>query len=199
MISIEQARHLYTGADPVHDFAHVLRVLHLAERITAAEGANWAIVRAAVLLHDANREGEAHQEAAGDLVRTHLPGADTAFTEAVRHAVRSHRYSAGVEPRTLEAKVVFDADKLDSIGAVGVARAFAYAGRHLHPLYVPADDTAPVTAAQRDTSAYHEYLYKLRHIAGRLYTPTAQRIAAERHVFMAGFFERLKQEVEGMA
>ena len=131
MITIAEAKRHYEQADAVHDFDHVLRVLALAEHIGRAEGANLEIVQAAALLHDAGRgkaetDGLDHAAVAADRARTILAEHLLAKAEAVAHAIAAHRFCTGPEPSTLEAQVLFDADKLDAIGAVGVARAFAY-------------------------------------------------------------------------
>ncbi len=134
MISIEFARSLYPAdADSAHDFDHVLRVVHLADRIAQAEGADRDIVHAAALLHDIGLdEGRAgHETSAANRAQEILSaqGYDETFCNAVAHAIESHRFRSGPTPQTLEAQVLFDADKLDAIGAIGIARAFAF-GEH---------------------------------------------------------------------
>ena len=133
MITIEEARHHYQGADAVHDFDHVRRVLALAERLARAEGADVEIVRTAALLHDAARgQGDRlaadHAQAGAEIARRLLAGHPPEKIEAVAHAIAAHRFRAGPSPQTLEAMVLHDADKLDAIGAIGVARAFAFGG-----------------------------------------------------------------------
>jgi uncharacterized protein len=204
MLDVEAVRPLYDGADPIHDFSHVERVLVMAERIAEAEGADLEIVRAAALLHDISREDEDNHQAgdhallaaerARDLLRA--AGGSPEFVEAVAHAIAAHRFRNAVEPQTLEAKVLFDADKLDTIGAVGVARAFAYGslmGQRLwgevSPDYEPGGDEAH--------TAHHEFHYKLQHIKGRMYTPTGLAIAEERHRYMVEFYRRMADEVAG--
>ncbi|GAB4447746.1 MAG: HD domain-containing protein [Anaerolineae bacterium] len=205
MITLEEARALYAGAEMVHDFDHVLRVLALAERIGAAEGADIDIVRTAVLLHDterarADREGGDHAEMAAARARTLLAGADPAFVEAVAHAIHAHRFRNDMTPRTLEAQVVFDADKLDAIGAVGVARAFSFGGLHGQRLWAEA---IPAGYDGHDFgdehTPRHEFTYKLAQIKDRLYTPTGRAIAEARHRFMEAFFARMADEVAGRA
>jgi len=210
MIPLEVARTFYADRDPVHDFDHVLRVLALARRIAQAEGADLAIVETAVLLHDIHRvtEDEAapgtgpdHAQLAADQARTILaaldPAPSPAFTEAVAHAIAAHRFRGSVEPQTLEARCVFDADKLDAIGAIGVARAYAYGARNGQKLWgeVPAgyDGTSP------EHTPHHEFIYKLSRIPDRLMTETGRAIARERAAFMRAFFERLAAEVHGDA
>lgn len=210
-ITIEQARAFYVDADSAHDFEHILRVTKMAERLAQQEGADIEIARAAALLHDIARHDEDH----GD---THLDHADVsardakifllqngateAFGERVAEAIRSHRFRGLQKPQSLEAKILFDADKLDSIGAVGIARAYAESGRQNQKLYSEPQPDAVATRRQHNaTRQQHtpvdEFHVKLKHLHARFYTATAKKIAAERHVYMTEFFERLTREVHG--
>lgn len=114
------------------------------------------------------------------------------------HCIEAHRFRTGPEPRTLEAQVVFDADKLDALGAVGVARAFAYAGHRGHRLWAPLAEVM-ASPAPHDASytPVHEFWHKLRHLPDRLYTATAQAMARECLAFMEAFFRRLDAECLG--
>lgn len=215
MPSIEQARAWYADADPVHDFNHILRVLALAERLARAMGADLEIVRAAVLLHDAHGAapgtgtgGEAGRAAhhlesaefAGAVLRGE--GWPAERIEAVQHCIRAHRFRGTEAPRSLEAQILFDSDKLDVLGAIGAARALAYAALAGQPL------TGEPSASFRATgqkepgephTPYHEFLFKLSKIKGRLHTPAARALAEERHRYLAEFFDRLALEVRGEA
>lgn len=203
-ITPEFARTLYDNGDPVHDFDHVLRVLSLARRIGLAEGADMAIVETAVLLHDVHRADTPDSETdhavlsaerARRLLAQLNPVPDPAFVDAVAHAIAAHRFRNAIEPLTIEAKTVFDADKLDAIGAIGVARAYAYSGRIGRRLW---GEVPPGYAGDDpEHTAHHEFVYKLARIRERLYTATGRAIAEERHVYMAGFFERLAREIRG--
>ncbi|MGQ9851300.1 MAG: HD domain-containing protein [Aggregatilineaceae bacterium] len=211
MISLEFARSLYDDSDPVHDFDHVLRVLALARRIGQAEGADMAVVETAVLLHDIGRADEdqlAHvhnaetadhawqsAERAREILARLDPPPTSAFIEAVAHAVAAHRFRSAVAPQTLEAKVVFDADKLDAIGAIGVARAFAYGGMTGQKLWGEVPPNYSGSGAEH--TPHHEFVYKLSRIAERMQTETGRAIACERHAFMQAFFERLTREIKG--
>ncbi len=207
MITIEFARTLYpAAADSAHDFDHVLRVVAMADRIAQAEGADREVVQAAALLHDIGLdEGRAgHETSAANRAREILSerGYDEAFCEAVAHAIEAHRFRSGPPPRTLEAKVLFDADKLDAIGAIGVARAFAFGAHRGQKLWgeVPPDYTDQmngVEADPREHTAVHEFHVKLSKIKDRMFTATGKKIADERHAFMIQFYERLDREVRG--
>lgn len=217
MPTIEDARSWYPQNDPIHGIEHILRVYRLAERIAVEEGAELRIVRAAVLLHDAqgpnseneepsqinptSRSAHHHHSArfAGDILRAEGWGEED--IAAVQHCIRTHRFRDDTEkPETLEAKVLFDADKLDAIGAIGVARAIAYAARAGQPIYSPPSEhflQTGETIPSEPHSAYHEYLFKLRVLKRRMFTPSGRDLAEERHRFMAEFFERLASEIYG--
>jgi uncharacterized protein len=204
MITIDEARQHYHGADAIHDFDHVLRVLALAERLAEAEGADLEIVRAATLLHDvARHHGDRlatdHAQAGADIARRLLEGHPPEKVEAVAHAIAAHRFRTGPTPQTLEAKVLHDADKLDAIGAIGVARAFAFGGHKGQHLW----GEVPPNYAEDETNRHehtpiHEFHFKLIRIRDRLLTESARRLAGERHAFMVTFFERLEREVRGL-
>lgn len=206
MITIEQARAYYHGAESAHDFDHVLRVLALAEKLARAEGADLEIVRAAVLLHDIARADEDttggdHAEMAADRAREILSARGVApeKIDAIAHAIAAHRFRTNAPPQTLEAKILFDADKLDSIGAVGVARAYQVSGALNQRLWSEVSPDALATRQQRNSnhSAYAEFVVKLSKVRDRLFTATARQIAAERHAYMADFFARLEKEIHG--
>ena len=201
MITIEQARRHYQAAEAVHDWGHVLRVLALAERMAKAEGADLEIVRSATLLHDIARDGSHtdHAQAGAEMARHLLAGHPPDRVEAVAHAIAAHRFRSGPAPQTLEAKIVHDADKLDAIGAVGVARAFAYGGLNGQRLWAEVPPGYMESEATRhEHTPIHEYKAKLTQIRGRLLTDSGRRLAEERHAFMVTFFERLELEVRGL-
>jgi uncharacterized protein len=205
LIAVEAVRHLYDSIDAVHDFDHVLRVLALAERLCQEEGADLEIVRAAALLHDVARgRGDRletdHAQAGAEVARQLLAEHPTEKVEAVAHAIAAHRFRTGPEPQTLEARVLHDADKLDAIGAIGVARAYAYGGHEGQRLWakVPAD-YGESQANRHEHTPVHEYHIKLVKIKDRLLTESARRMATERHAVMVAFYERLEREVRGLA
>jgi uncharacterized protein len=121
----------------------------------------------------------------------------------VVHCIEAHRFrDRSVQPATLEACCLYDADKLDSIGAIGVARAFAFGGAHGSRLWSEPWHGAPPDEAKPQGSAYtpvHEYVYKLQRLQATLYTASARAVAAQRHHFMAMFFDQLDAEMQGLA
>ena len=119
----------------------------------------------------------------------------------VQHCIRAHRFRDDREPpATLEAQVLFDADKLDAIGAIGVARAIGYAVGAGQPACAPVSpqfiETGQLSPGEPH-SAYHEYIFKLRHIKERMFTRSGRELAEVRHRLMSDFFERLREEMEG--
>ena len=116
------------------------------------------------------------------------------FADRVSAAVRTHRYRDDNRPQTLEAEIVYDADKLDSLGAVGVGRAFLFAGRENARLHNTAEEALNSPAYSREDTAYREYLVKLRYLPESMLTAPGKRIAMERAGFMHDFFEQLEKE-----
>jgi uncharacterized protein len=211
MPTIEAARAWYPEVDPVHGFDHILRVYHMVEKLAEAEGADLEIVRAAALLHDAQgsqtsggEEGRLdHHQASAEFAHQILDAESWPPEQiaAVQHCILAHRFrDNSAVPQTLEAKILFDADKLDVIGAVGIARTIAYDVVVNQPIYAQ-PSTRFLESGQKEPgephSSYHEYLFKLRVIKDRLFTRTAQAIAEERHRFMVQFFDRLVGEERG--
>ncbi|MGD8473049.1 MAG: HD domain-containing protein, partial [Anaerolineae bacterium] len=185
MITVEKAREYYEEADAIHDFDHVQRVLATAERLARAENADWEIVRTATLLHDVarghgDRMAEDHAHAGAEIARQLLSGHPPEKVEAVAHAVAAHRFRAGPAPQTIEAKVLHDADKLDAIGAIGVARAFAFGGFEGQRLWADVPPGYQESLATRhEHTPVHEFHMKLSKIKDRLLTPSARKLAAE--------------------
>ncbi len=209
MPTLEQAQVWYAGADPVHDYQHILRVYRMAERLAQAEGADLEVVRAAALLHDAEgttpggAERATHHFSSAEFAAEVLQaeGWPVERIAAVQHCIRAHRYRDTREPpQTIEAKVIFDADKLDVFGAIGACRTAAYAALDGQPFFaVPSARfvAAGETELGEPHSAYHEFVFKLSKIKDRLFTPTARAIAVARHRYLAEFFDRLQAEWSG--
>jgi uncharacterized protein len=213
MPTIQEARAWYSQADPVHNFDHVMRVYAMAERLAQAEGADLEIVRAAALLHDAQGsapggEGQqraTHHHSSAEFAAQVLQaeGWPAARIAAVQHAIRAHRFRDQTEPpQTLEARVLFDADKLDVLGAIGAARTIAYAVLDGQPVYAEPSVHFRQTGEKEPGephSSYHEFIFKLSKVKDRLFTPTARAIAVERHQYLVDFYRRLQAEERGEA
>lgn len=210
-ITIETARNWYLDADPVHDFEHVLRVYRLSERIAQAEVADLEVVHAAALLHDS--KGATPGSGSQARREHHLTSADFAGEvlqaegwpsdriAQVQHCIRAHRFRhTGERPETIEAQCLFDADKLDVLGAIGAARTIAYAALAGQPPYAEPSAQFLATGHTQEGephSAYHEYLFKLSRVKDQLFTATGREIARQRDAFLAAFFEQLQAEWYG--
>ncbi len=200
------ARNHFADAKYSHDWEHTERVYRLCMHIGRVEGADLEILAIAAYLHDIGRAIQdrskgtlCHAEqgariADGILEKYPMPPEKK---ENIIHCIISHRYRNSHHPQSLEAKVLFDADKLDAIGAVGIARAYLFAGEVGAVLHNP--DMDPLTAKpySRDDTGYREYLVKLSKIKDRMLTPEGRHMAQERHAFMEEFFSRFLKEFEG--
>lgn len=210
MLTLETARNWYPQADPVHGFDHIARVYRMSERLALAEGADLEIVHAAALLHDIEGSHPAGDERANHHLQSSDIAAEILQNEgwpderiaAVQHCIRAHRYRDDREPpATIEAKVLFDADKLDVLGAIGVARTIGYAVQAGQPIYAQPSAlllTSGVEEPGEPHSAYHEHLFKLSRVKDRLFTDSARKIAADRHAYLDTYFKRLIAEMDGL-
>ena len=205
-------RRIATGADhhkPSHDLDHVGRVVALACHLARVEGADEVLTASAAWLHDIERGaedagGEDHA-VAGARVARELLGGGPLFSrddvETIADAIASHRFRSGPSPASPEARCLFDADKLDALGAVGVGRAYMMAGEHGQRLHSqPHLDAKARHVGEIDHTRYspvEEHAVKLRHLPGRMTTDEGRRMARGRADFMASFFDELAKEVEG--
>ena len=196
------------GAPGCHDFAHTQRVMINADiLLTSNPDADANTVRLAALLHDIARPEElqakgkiCHAEYGAKMARKLLIEYnfnDPVLIKRVKNAILRHRFRRNHPPQTLEEQIIYDADKLDSIGAVGIGRAFYFAGREGAKLHNSANAALNSAAYSRDDSAYREYLVKLRHIPERMLTEAGRELATERATFMDHFFQRLNHEIFG--
>ena len=202
----ERARKLFLEAAGSHDWDHTRRVVRLCEHIGRVERADLQVLRMAAYLHDVGRccqdrsfGRQCHAREGARLAAAILADLplDESQKENIVHCVRSHRFRENHAPATLEASVLFDADKLDAIGAVGVARAYLFAGEVGARLHNPDIDVTAAPAYSENDTGYREYLVKLQHIHTRMLTAEGRRLAAERHAFMQSFFDRFIKEIAG--
>lgn len=203
----EYARARHEGAGPSHDFSHVERVYRLVERIAAAEGADLLTVRLAALLHDTGRvresvrgeEADRHEELSATLAEPFLRGLglDDGRVAAVLEAILCHRHRRGRPARSLEARCLYDADKLDSLGAVGAARAYLWLGEHGRSVYYPREGWMNIDRANNASavdSFQREWHIKLKGLKDRMYTAEGRRLAEERHRRMETILAWLEDE-----
>ncbi len=191
--------------DAAHDLAHLLRVLAMARRIADEEGAHDScVLTAAALLHDLVALPKNHPDraqssrlaaiAAGDLLRT-LAFPDNRIG-AVAHAIEAHSFSAGIEPLTPEARALQDADRLDALGAIGLARCFAVSGALGRSLVDTEDPLAEHRPLDDGRWALDHFQVKLLRLPGLMRTAAGRRIGAERAAFVEAFMRRMAAECE---
>jgi len=187
-----------------HSKSHVERVYNLAVRIAKEENADLDVVKAAVLLHDIARamedEGkiEDHATEGAKIARKVLEEADfpKEKIDKVIHCIEVHRFKKGMEAESSEAKILQDADRLDIIGAIGLARTFARGGWSNIPIYDPSIPPKKKYDGKSLTSVNHIY-EKILKAKDTITTNTARKIAEERYKFVEEFLERLLKEWKG--
>lgn len=209
----EAARELEAGS---HDMHHVRRVYSLSLQLGLAIGdVNLDVLLPAAILHDIARKKEDerrpqsfdHAEEGAKMAYEILEanGLDQ-FKDEICYCIRTHRYRGHLIPNTLEAQVLSDADKLDGVGAVGIARTFMWSGKVGAPLYSDVDiekykrtnlDEKGRCIKEEIHASNLEYELKLKRIGDRLFTGQAHAIFNQRIRFMNLFFETLKNEIEG--
>ncbi len=204
----QTAKKLTTDSNGSHDWFHTRRVYDLCMKIGKKEGANLDILGMAAFLHDIGRPFQdrskgkiCHAEKGAELAADILSKIDIPeeYRDNIIHSIHTHRFRGSNRPETIEAKVLFDADKLDSIGAVGIGRAFLFAGEVGATLHNP--DVAPEECESytKNDTCYREYKIKLTKVKDRMLTKEGCRIALERHRFMESFFDRFMMEFRGAA
>jgi uncharacterized protein len=202
--SIEAFAH-ETGlrADAAHDMAHLTRVVTSAERLAVEEGASLDVVMPAAWLHDCvhvpvtSPDRPRASVMAGDAAVAQLRaiGYPEALHEAIHHAIAAHSFSAKIPPVTLEAQVVQDADRLDAIGAIGVARCLMLGGQLGRVLYDADDPFAERRAPSDAVSSIDHFYTKLLTLAGTMQTASGRREAARRTAFMHTYLGQLRSEI----
>lgn len=188
---------------PAHDYLHVCRVAKLARNIALNEGASIEIVTAAALLHEQINLPKNHPEAfrSGDVCAEEVSkllfceGVSKSFIKDVYDCVRDHAYSKGELPHSLEARILQDADRLDAIGAIGIARCFATCGE-LNRNFYHEDDPFCVSRTPNDSTwgvdHFFQKLLKIEHI---LHTKTAQDLSKKRTEIMHQFLQSFHDEI----
>lgn len=189
--------------DSAHDLAHILRVAHLAQELAEAEGADVPTCVAGALLHDLVYRPKNHPESsqtaamAAELVPRwcrETPGLEDR-ADAVAHAVEAHSWSGGGAPDTLEAKVVQDADRLEAIGAIGIARVFATGGSFGSRLWHPTDPWAENRAWDDKAYTLDHFFRKLLKLADGMQTRSGRRLAEARQQVLTAYLAALRVEL----
>ena len=194
------------GKGGCHGPDHTERVHATALYIGRLMNARLDVLSAAALLHDIGRQAETenkgrvcHAAKGADMATTILQqfDFDSQTVEDILHCIATHRFRGDAVPLSLEAKILFDADKLDSIGAIGIGRAFLFAGQIGARLHNTNSDVENTLSYSIDDTAYREFKVKMSKIKDRMLTPEGKRLAQERHAFMEVFFNRLELEIQG--
>ena len=175
------------GYDPAHGWPHVIRVLKIARRIAEEIRGkiDWLVLETAIALHDIGRNlpgSDHHAIKSAVFAEEVLPslGYDKGSVEAIVHAIRSHSYSLGESAETVEAKILSDADKIDALGAVGIARVI-HTGCQLHRSF--------------KESLLHFY-EKILNLPSLMYLDVSKRIAEERISIIQSFVKELEKELD---
>jgi len=205
----EKVRKSLLSAPGCHDWDHTRRVFYNAVKIAEEEMKHSIvdifIIKTAALLHDIARPEELKREGkichallgskiAPDILRE-CGVSDEKIIAKIAECIKRHRYRGkNPPPETIEEKIIFDADKLDSIGAVGVGRAIHFSGRIGSRLHNTEEEAINSVAYSENDSAYREYLVKLRHIPDKMLTDSGKKFATKRIEFMHLFFNTLNKE-----
>jgi uncharacterized protein len=195
-----------SGTDGSHDLSHIVRVWRNARRIAGTEPVcDTELLLAGVILHDCvpveknsplrDHASRLSAVRARDIVAPLLWTAQR--VDGLAHAIETHSFSAGLVPETLEAKILQDADRLDAIGAIGIARCFHVGGRMGGALYHPGDPAAEARPLDDRAYALDHFAAKLFKVADGFLTPEGQRMAAARTELMTEFVAAFRAEVEG--
>lgn len=187
-----------------HDIDHTLRVRDLCMQIWQIEWADLETLEIAALLHDIWRPKEfetkweiCHAEYWANLAWEFLKNLwlEQDKVDNIVYCISTHRFRKWNPPETLEAKILFDADKLDCIWAVGIGRAFMCAGEIWAKLHNDKwVDIEKTEEYSKDDTAYREYVIKLRKIKDKMFTETGKKLAEKRHKLMEIFFDELLDE-----
>ena len=198
-----KARELYPATDPAHDFLHVRRVAATAIKLAREEHADLMVVLPAAYFHDfvsipkddprrAQASALSAQAAAEYLSDAGYP---RQYLDAIRHAIRAHSFSAGIPCETVEAKVVQDADRLDSLGAIGIARCFTTTALMGRPYYQEHDPFAENRTLDDRNYAVDHFFVKLFKLSETLQTKSARNEAARRVAFLHYYLKQLRSEI----
>ena len=193
-----------SDSDAAHDAAHIERVVSNARKLASEENARLEIVVPAAWLHDcvtvAKNSAERPMasrlaaEKAGQFLRQNAYPAE--YIPDIMHAIAAHSFSAQIEPETLEARVVQDADRLDAIGAIGIARCFMVGGALSTRLYDPIDPFADSRPADDAANVIDHFYIKLLRLADTMKTNAGREEAFRRTAFMHLYLDQLRRELQ---
>lgn len=206
--------------DPGHNMEHTMRVYNVClELAKDVHGVDLEVIKYAALLHDIGGKKEIedksgktdHALIGAEMVRPILReiGFNEEKIKHIQDCIVSHRYKTENNPKTIEAKILFDADKLDAIGAIGIARAFVWVGNNKAKIYYKPENlekyakenlNGKISGRIQDKSKHSfqiEFETKIKFIVDKLYTRKAKEIGKERTEYFKNFLDRLEQEIKG--
>lgn len=200
-----KARELYPSSDPSHDFLHIRRVVTAAVKFAREEGADLNVVLPAAYFHDfvnvpKNDPRRAQASTLSGIAAVeYLQSVNypAQYFDGIKHAITTHSFSANIPCETIEAKVVQDADRLDGLGAIGIARCFSTSTIMGRPYYSEEDMLAENRAPDDKLFAIDHFFVKLFKTAETLQTNSARAEGARRVQFMKTYLQQLKSEVTG--
>lgn len=203
-ICYKEVQKIYDKMDASHDMQHIERVYKNAEAILTTEPqANREIVLLAVLLHDVSDPKYAEDKSEEERILA-LLGLSDRDQAHIRAIIESVSFNGGneIEAKTIEAKIVRDADRLDAIGAVGIARTFAYGGAKGRQLYNDEEEVRFAMSAEeyrsKSTASVTHFYEKLLLLKDLMVTEKGKEMAVKRHEFMESFLQQLKLERDGI-
>lgn len=190
-------------ADPAHDYSHIMRVYKNAQKIAKHENANQRLVLAAVLLHDlvqfpksdprSKTASTKSAKLAQKILQKH------GFTESeikiITDAIRDHSFSRGKIPQSIEGKILQDADRLDALGAIGIARTFSVGGSESRPIYNESDPFCRTRKPDDNSWTIDHFYRKLLLLEKKMNTKFAKSLAKKRTKLMIKFLSNLKDEI----
>ena len=199
-----EVKRILNGRDPAHDFHHIMRVYKNAEMIGRREGTNMEILLPAVLLHDlviypkgsvkSSKSADESADLAENMLRNYRYPKD--LIDQICYCIRAHSYSKRLVPASLEGRILQDADRIDALGAIGIARTFSVSGSENRTFYNAND---PFCRSNRDLDdmrwTLDHFQTKLLKLEDFMHTETAKKIAKERTKFMMQFIRQLQKEI----
>ncbi len=191
---------MYNEADPAHDFSHIIRVYNNAQIIGEKEGADMEVLLFAALLHDAgdwSKLSDGTESQRARIVDDFLIkiGRSMEVRQKVLYAVDVHRFSKGIVPATLEAKILQDADRLDAMGAIGIARVFTTGGTLGRALYNPDDPFCRTREPDDKKWNLDHFFKKLLKLESGMHTKTARELASQRAEVLRRYLSDLEREI----
>ncbi len=193
-----------TSHDAAHDLEHIRRVVATARALALAEQADLAVVIPAAWLHDCvvvPKNSPQRSQASGLAARAAVDfsgrGSATrrSHLDAIHHAIEAHSFSANIRPRTREAQVVQDADRLDALGAIGIARCLMLGGAIGRRLYDPREPFPIVREPNDVVNTIDHFFLKLLRLADTMTTAAGRAEAQQRTIFIRQFLEQLRREI----